>query len=548
MQPEPITKRTHKERRGNNNTGCIPCNPYGITLIALVITIIVLLILAGTSITMILGTNGIIGKAKQAKNEYEYAESEEIRAINELGEKVEGFNWEKGVNSPKLDANMIPIKWDENKKVWVITNQTDKEWYDYQPGRKKWANVMLGDGKYQAGSAIYGTEVTDKELGSMFVWIPRFSYSITKGYHQEATTGENATGEIQINFLKGTSDEFANNSQKADRSVKVDTGHLETATKMTNFVVHPCFTNESQNDYKNGGWDKELTGFWIAKFEASSNEPKEGASYGGSDNINLNVKVKPNVTSWRNISVKSMQIVTQKMTQIGNEYGLSYLTDSHIAKNSEWGAVAYLSQSQYGKNAPIWNNPYGEDTYYTTKTGCASNLTDANQAKDSGLTLTDFDRYSQGNGPQASTTGNIFGVYDMAGGAHEYTASYLKESSSNSNVNYFESLPGKYRIHYEGKSEGESWWEECYKNSSLNKDCYGDALWEISSYANSYNTHSVWNIGHSTFVYSNSPFFVRGGGNDSYGQGDVFSYDFGHINSDAGRADYNITFRPILIL
>lgn len=40
----------------------------GITLIALVITIVVLLILAGVSISMILGNNSIIGKAKEAKN------------------------------------------------------------------------------------------------------------------------------------------------------------------------------------------------------------------------------------------------------------------------------------------------------------------------------------------------------------------------------------------------------------------------------------------------------------------------------------------------
>lgn len=45
----------------------------GITLVALVVTIVVLLILAGVSISLVLGDNGIINKAKDAKTQYENA-------------------------------------------------------------------------------------------------------------------------------------------------------------------------------------------------------------------------------------------------------------------------------------------------------------------------------------------------------------------------------------------------------------------------------------------------------------------------------------------
>ena len=51
----------------------------GITLIALVITIIVLLILAGVSIAMLTGKNGIITQAQNAKNKTEQSTSEEIK-------------------------------------------------------------------------------------------------------------------------------------------------------------------------------------------------------------------------------------------------------------------------------------------------------------------------------------------------------------------------------------------------------------------------------------------------------------------------------------
>ena len=47
----------------------------GITLIALVVTIVVLLILAGVSISLVLNNNGIISKAKEAKNRYAEAQT-----------------------------------------------------------------------------------------------------------------------------------------------------------------------------------------------------------------------------------------------------------------------------------------------------------------------------------------------------------------------------------------------------------------------------------------------------------------------------------------
>ena len=49
----------------------------GITLVALVITIIVLLILAGVTIAMLIGENGILNQANQAKTE------NEIKAVEE---------------------------------------------------------------------------------------------------------------------------------------------------------------------------------------------------------------------------------------------------------------------------------------------------------------------------------------------------------------------------------------------------------------------------------------------------------------------------------
>ena len=78
----------------------------GITLIALVVTIIVLLILAGISISLLAGQNGILNRATQAKEENEESkEKEEIglavtaSRINENGyEEINQSNLQKAIN------------------------------------------------------------------------------------------------------------------------------------------------------------------------------------------------------------------------------------------------------------------------------------------------------------------------------------------------------------------------------------------------------------------------------------------------------------------
>ena len=60
----------------------------GITLIALVITIIILIILAGISIGMLVGDNGIITKAKQAKQDTEVAQEEQDKSLTNMEEYI----------------------------------------------------------------------------------------------------------------------------------------------------------------------------------------------------------------------------------------------------------------------------------------------------------------------------------------------------------------------------------------------------------------------------------------------------------------------------
>ena len=63
-------------------------NNKGVTLVALIVTIIVLIILAGISINLVLGDNGIITIAKKAKENTELAKIEEEKSLNELYDEL----------------------------------------------------------------------------------------------------------------------------------------------------------------------------------------------------------------------------------------------------------------------------------------------------------------------------------------------------------------------------------------------------------------------------------------------------------------------------
>ena len=142
--------------------------------------------------------------------------------------------------------------------------------------------------------------------------------------------------------------------------------------------------------------------------------------------------------------------IAKVMTENGNIYGLTENTDSHLMKNSEWGACVYLSQSQYGLNGTdiAINNinlnsgglkrtntggKSGVDSVYTV-TGCtggtnseAEKVTTINQMNTTvGNTPNDgVYTWDQLTGCRASTTGTIYGIYDFSGGSFERIAAYI---------------------------------------------------------------------------------------------------------------------------
>ena len=501
----------------------------GITLVALVITIVILIILATVSINAVFGENGLIRKAEQAKEIQEEATKNEEEGINTLLGEFGEVMGELPV-APKLSDGMVPVKW--NGSNWVKTTAEDKEWYDY--GNKQWANVVLTptSGEKEGKDATGETDVFNEDgtlnensAYSMLVWIPRYAYQITSGYHQsgaeinpsDATTG---AGNINIVFIDTENKNNAGTKRYSEiyPSYETGTGMYGVAEEgcEAGYVVHPAF---------NFGEEK-LAGFWVGKYETSNTncttDVESGqVAYTG----NETVTIKAGVTSWRNINISNMFTTCINLNKSGNSYGLNTsddVVDPHMMKNTEWGAVAYLSKSKYGKETEVWINPNSNCI-----TGQAGNSANASNTISTNV-------YNTINGMQASTTGNVTGVYDMSGGVWEYVAAYIYNEDANLN-NYGSALVNaddKYKDVYSVGSSDTS--ENNYEVSTPSNGKYGDAIYETSSSVNSLT--DSWYSDRSNFPTISYTFFMRGGELGLSSSAGIFGFNrvkgiSGNINS-----------------
>ena len=536
----------------------------GITLIALVITIIVLLILAGVAIATLTGDNGIIAKAQQAKMQNDKAAAKEkvdlaiAASFDEtgkidLGQLKNNLNNIDGIN-PKVgdltdesfplevtvDEIKVIIKKDGNGNYstsfgddenlaqaptsWVKTTKTDSNWYSYN-GDTVNAPKLVGKMtpiKYNLDLPS-GANTTNKWAnaitadGSMFVWIPRYAYKITyytDSNYETPTANKTQYGKINVAFVKYANGQ--NTFLNSTDSGIITTDPAEQGAGTTKWLVHPAFINDSANNFINGGWDSELSGIWVGKFEATGN-------YSNSTGT-LSVLPANNALTYMTINQQ------YKFAQTGT-FGEIATLNSHMAKNSEWGAIVYLAYSMYGTGGiDIAKSSNGTITGGITSTSTPEKIYNEN--------------YSQ------STTNNPYGVYDLRGGSYERVASYVNyENNSFDLLTYGGTNEGdlygsalerststRYKTVYaaSGTSQGNS-----YELAASKK---GDAIYETST---SYQGRTSWNNGtgngvNSIFPTDIYPFFYYGGGCTNDGTGMFFFDKF------TGDGEWDRAFRVIL--
>ena len=400
-------------------------------------------------------------------------------SINETKEKAYEVE-------PELAQGMIPVKFDASGNAVVA--DTNSEWYDYEA--HEWANAVLVncadsnikskyfDSNNKVLASAVGKTISMDEIMQMYVYIPRYKYQL-------------------FNAEDGTSVEQAINIVFESKTTAKSTG-----TKNGEWLTHPAFTFG----------DKELAGIWVGKFETS--------------NTAALPKIVPNGLSLTYMSVSDGFNTSRLMTTtLSSTYGTSTNDDSHMMKNMEWGAVAYLSSSIYGRytntstcidsGCEVWIN---NNSSYTT--GCAGSSVSASQASA-------CNAWNTATGVNASTTGNIYGIYDMSGGALEYVMGNYNDTISYAG---FDSMPeAKYYDKYTGTDS----------YSDFTKYHLGDATKETLK------TKSVgpnsWYGDFSNSVYSSRPWVVRGGDYHNSTRAGVFNFSYNY-----GISEGSVSFRVVL--
>ena len=220
-------------------------NPKAITLIALVITIVVLIILAGITISMTIGNNGIITRAREARNLYINAQEEEQVRLNVLAEQL--ANGETGSDenkSPKSTIDLTAgtyIKYNtglsnvgENGVVICRVLYDANSEYGLQIiADKNIADVTLGGNDWATGRDSYNNAITTlnteagKYLNRAYATDARCVGSVPtiKNGTFINKNSENA-GPVTLQF--GSSVAGANSMKGEDVNYKTDKAQLES--------------------------------------------------------------------------------------------------------------------------------------------------------------------------------------------------------------------------------------------------------------------------------------------------------------------------------
>ena len=148
----------------------------GITLIALAVTIVVILILAGVTISVTLGENGIINKAKEAAEKINNLVKEDETELNDLLEELnETMNSEWNSNIEIPEENIIPDPDPEPDLPTNIEDVTEIQEETVQVEDEYGNKVTVPKGfevvEEEGTTVPEGIVVQDKD-GNQFVWIP----------------------------------------------------------------------------------------------------------------------------------------------------------------------------------------------------------------------------------------------------------------------------------------------------------------------------------------------------------------------------------------
>ena len=334
-------------------------NKKGITLVALVVTIVVLLILAGVSINLVLGNNGIIAKAKDAETKSAEASQNDLKGMNGLVSEMEGA----------LAGNGSTGSGSGNGNTGSGNNFVTKNTEVTYPDGKVWIPEGFKVADDSATTVQGGVVIEDKD-GNQFVWIPVANIADYKRTAYSTNVDTNTT-------------DSSTNSTKIDYSSS--TWHYFTEAL-------PSDEQTSVSTYK---------GFYIGRYEAGDKESTVAKTLRNSNDVTKTVTIKANQAPYNYVTrTQAVSLAEGFATKQG------YKAKTKLVSSYAWDTtISFLQKvnSDYGSSS--------EEGNYKNITFSYTDITGASQTKASG---------SEVLVPTGQTT-PVCNIYDMGGNVWEWT-------------------------------------------------------------------------------------------------------------------------------
>ena len=364
----------------------------GITLVALVVTIVILLILAGVSLNLVIGNEGILTRSKEATNKYGKQAENEQQGLNDVDDWMDEQFGDTGMKKVTVNTKATKNGTINGQEPNINNPIIPKGYTPINAGSATW-----GDGNSSpAPSSIDNGLVIKDDNNNEWVWIP-VEESVLSGMYATSNEGIVLSGDVGVItklYTKSTTIGKTGDTTTISRSTPNTTDYREPDL-VTNydkdetyyktilgFDTPKAMAESFTADYANMiASIQKYGGFYIGRYELSNDGVQKG-------------KATLTYTNWYNLYKKCTTLNASDKVESKMIWGIQWdLACDFISKKGEQKSII---------NSTAWGN-------YSNSTGNAA-VMDGETKKYGSKQVTGYSEYWKANN-----------IYDLAGNCYEWT-------------------------------------------------------------------------------------------------------------------------------